>query len=644
MSGGFDEPAPLELQGVIGYNGQLPGSLILHPGDEHIIYALGSTLVVKHLTDNTQTFLQKDGHDSKVSCMALSSTGKYLATGQETHMGFPAKIIIWNLETYEIEHKLVLHKGKVQDVAFSTNEHFLVTLGGRDDNKIVVWDVETGQPICGDQAAGDTVLTVRFLNNSNDTIVSGGNYNLKVWEFDLANRKIRPTGCQLGQLRRIIRCIAVDDYDEFMYCGTDTGDVLKVDIKSKLFKEAAPKQTTKKRVRAFQKGVSQITIAANGELIVGAGDGTIAIINAATFLVVRKTKVAGAVSALALNANHDHFFVGTKNCNIYLVNLQSLEYELRNTCHFNGVNDIAFPRGYSELFATCSTNDIRVWHARTRNELLRIQVPNLVCLCVCFSPCGKALLSGWSDGKIRAFKPQTGKLKYAINDAHKDGVTAICCTNQPGIIISGGEAGMVRVWDVSGPTQQMISSLKEHKGRINSICVSNDDTECVSASADGSCIAWSLERFVRNTCLFASTQFQAVVYHPEGAQLLTTGSDRKLTFWNVVDGNPIRITDGSQSKQVNCLDISQDGEAFISAGADKIVKVWGYNEAFQYSQGIGHSGSITKCRISPDQRTIVSVGDEGAIFLWVMPELTVGDIGADEPNDEPVQPGSHREQ
>lgn len=50
------------------------------------------------------------------------------------------------------------------------------------------------------------------------------------------------------------------------------------------------------------------------------------------------------------------------------------------------------------------------------------------------------------------------------------------------------------------------------------------------------------------------------------------------------------------------------------------MKVWDYDEGISYFQGIGHSGDITKIAVSPDQRTIVSVGTEGAIFMWHMPE------------------------
>ncbi len=66
--------------------------------------------------------------------------------------------------------------------------------------------------------------------------MTGGNYNLRVWQFDLANRKIRPADCQLGQLKRVITSIAIDDDDQYMYCGTKTGDLLQVSLGPNLFK------------------------------------------------------------------------------------------------------------------------------------------------------------------------------------------------------------------------------------------------------------------------------------------------------------------------------------------------------------------------------------------------------------------------
>jgi hypothetical protein len=51
---------------------------------------------------------------------------------------------------------------------------------------------------------------------------------------------------------------------------------------------------------------------------------------------------------------------------------------------------------------------------------------------------GTKILSGWSDGRIRAFGPQSGKLLWTINDAHHKAVTAIATTSDGARIISGG--------------------------------------------------------------------------------------------------------------------------------------------------------------------------------------------------------------
>ena len=170
----------------------------------------------------------------------------------------------------------------------------------------------------------------------------------------------------------------------------------------------------------------------------------------------------------------------------------------------------------------------------------------------------------------------------------------------------------------------MIASMKEHKGPVNYISIKADDTECVSASADGSCITWSLaglQSFTRINALFAANFFKSVLYHPDESQLLTCGTDRKLTYWDVTDMNAIRIVDGSESAEINTLDISHDGHFFVSGGADKKVKLWHYDEGSQYFEGSGHSGSIVMAKVSPDEQRVVTVGSEGGIFLWKVPEI-----------------------
>ena len=80
------------------------------------------------------------------------------------------------------------------------------------------------------------------------------------------------------------------------------------------------------------------------------------------------------------------------------------------------------------------------------------------------------------------------------------------------------------------------------------------------------------------------------------------------------------MLDGSDSGEINALAITESGEHFVSGGEDKKVSLWDYDEGICYYKGIGHSGDISKISVSPDQKTLISVGNEGAIFMWHMPE------------------------
>ena len=259
----------------------------------------------------------------------------------------------------------------------------------------------------------------------------------------------------------------------------------------------------------------------------------------------KAAELMGAVTSVALASDGASAFIGTEAGNIYGVALDKLETQLRGTGHTVAVSDVCFPHGTSELFITSAGSDIRVWHTQKRTELLRIQVPNLVCNCIAINQQGTSIVSGWDDGKVRAFAPETGKLQYTINDAHAESVTAINLTSSGNRLITGGRDGRVRVWNLGGRGQVMEMSFKEHKKEVTSLRVSHNDEECISASADGSCLVWNLRRASRANALFASTVFRTILYHPDESQLLTCGSDRKISYWDTTDATAIRVIEGS---------------------------------------------------------------------------------------------------
>ena len=161
----------LPLESVVGFAGKVGGGLVLHPNGKTMAYPLGATIVVKELGD-TAFVLFLQGHNDEVSCLAISRDGAFLASGQITNMGFSADIIVWDLHTRTIVHRMSLHKVKVAELSFSHDGRYLASLGGQDDNSLVIWDVETGNAICGTPTPGRT-RCVRFLNTSSKQLVTG---------------------------------------------------------------------------------------------------------------------------------------------------------------------------------------------------------------------------------------------------------------------------------------------------------------------------------------------------------------------------------------------------------------------------------------------------------------------------------------
>jgi len=620
----------LELEAVIGFGGRVPNGLIYHPDGKTQIYPMGTAIVLKDLRDNTQKFLR--GHTDNICCVALSNDGKLLASGQKTHMGFNADVLVWDLETMSIKYRCALHKVEVTDLAFNCDDSCLATLGGRDDNRIIIWNLANGKAIREERFDGG--LSVRWFTNHTDKLVSGGHDGAMVWNYrGGAGGKMEGSPVSLGKMQRVVSSIAINKDDTYAYVGTHSGDLLIFDLASAKFRSRFIHDDFGRKGVRCTVYVNDPSDKECGEyLLAGCGDGVVAKLIIAdknrrprpdSVTLTRLINLKGAVSSIsigrALRKGHNAF-IGTEKGNSYIAKSGDLAYELRGTSHYCKVNDIAFPAGCADLFVTCSYGDVRVWDAANRQELMRITVPNMECTCLCLTPPGSLIITGWDDGKIRAFYPESGKLAYVITDAHQGVVSALACTFSPigktkntYMVVSGGSDGRVRLWK----DRKMLASLKEHKGVVTKVVIRKNDSEIVSSSADGSSIIWDAKRHVRLNAFFDTTMFKAIVYHPDESQLLTAGSDRKITYWDASDANAIRVIEGSDS-EINALDIEADGTLFVSGGEDRLIKVWHYDEGCIKAIGEGHSAGINRLCISPDRKFIVSVGSEGAIFIWKM--------------------------
>ncbi|GFS76296.1 cilia- and flagella-associated protein 52 [Trichonephila clavipes] len=655
-----DKLPRLELLSTLAFQGKIRNGLVFHCDKKHIIYSIGQTVIVKDIATGKE--YRYCGHSNTVSCVAVSKDGTLLASGQENFMGYKADVIIWNFQEKRIYGSHSIHRVKVEAVAFTCDSKYVVSLGGQDCGNVVVYDIDGLVPLCGNTAAplaGGYANILKCANTRNDIFFSAGNNNLRIWKVDFKSRRVTPTNAAIRRIKREIKCIDTDLSDSYLYCGTASGDILKLQIILNVNEHSAYDakllscltRVIRKEIPGdiplYSGGVTAIAVLKTGELLIGTGDGVVCRATEVEFQAkdsskksssnkssgnksklkmetklkeLQKTIIKGDVTSIALRGDGHQFLVGSGKSEIYQVTLTGFQNEPIYTCHGSAVNDIAFPYKCSDLFATCSKETIRVWNVATSQELLRIEVPNMTCNAVFLMQDGRSIISGWDDGKIRAHTPETGHPLYTIEHAHQCGVTVIIATADCLRIISGGGEGEVRVWDVTTSIQVLVRTMKEHKGGITCIRLKSDEKECVTSGADGSCIIWDLVNFIRIQVVFANTVYQSVCYGPGEHQILACGTDRKLTYYEVLDGSPVRSLEVSLSGSINSVDITDDCKMFVTGGADKLLKVWKYIEGIVTHVGIGHSDEITAVKISPDKKYLISVGKDGCIIRWKFPE------------------------
>ena len=598
----------LKLCSTIGFSGDVQHGLVAHPDGRHIVYPLGSILVVMIKgKPTTQRFLS--GHNAAITAVAVSRSGKYIASGQYSAIDQESMIILWDFEKLEKLAEWKMHKDSVKCLSFSKTDKYLASLGG--DDRIVIWDVFHLKGYTGQQATiGSTgnCNAVAFCNTDDIHLVSGGDTNLRFWTIDERAVKITAENAKLDAVKRIITCIATDEKDRNVYAGTTTGDVLKVGYQPQKLLLTGPR-------KMLGEGITSLEISPWGDIVVGSGCGVVAVLEEKELKTLTSTQLKGKVTSTSMVANsNDEILCGTSESDIVAINTDNFRPKILSKGHSSAINDVFFPERSSDLFATCSAGGFHVWNSRTYQELMRVDLTRSECLCIAVPPDGKMIITGWLDGKIRGYSPQSGKQLWVINEAHLNGVTCIATNGE--ITITGGATGDICVWRITLKSQRLIKTLKEHHLKVAQIKFSDDNTEFVSASHDGSCILWNTESLTSKQRFMSQTFFNGADIHQETGILVTVSNDKRIVFWDSFNANVIRELEASLNAQPNSVHISPDGRYFVTSGDDKLVKVWDFTDGELVAVGKGHCGNIKKAIFSPDQSIIVSVGAEGGIYIW----------------------------
>jgi WD40 repeat protein len=175
-------------------------------------------------------------------------------------------------------------------------------------------------------------------------------------------------------------------------------------------------------------------------------------------------------------------------CDVSIWNLGTGERTFELKGNSSGANSASFSPDGKTVTSGGSDGSIRVWDLETGKQIRAwsagASVADVVCL-----PDGNRVASTGAAGNVSIWQLKSGVLDKTLRFSGAKG-TAIACDAEAGWIACADYRGIVRVWNNEG---QLKFQFKAHDQVIQGLAFSGDGKRLVSASHDSKVIAWSME-------------------------------------------------------------------------------------------------------------------------------------------------------
>lgn len=280
---------------------------------------------------------------------------------------------------------------------------------------------------------------------------------------------------------------------------------------------------------------------------------------------------------------------------------------------FGGIFSITFSPDGKLLAAGTTDNEIRVWQAADRKQLLICQGHTAWVRSVVFSPNNDIFASGSSDHTIRLWDADTGQCLQTLR-GHSDRVRSIAFSPDGATLVSGSDDQTIRLWDVQ--SGQQLELLQGHSNSVRSISFSPHSDQIVSGSEDRTVRLWNVETGQCHMILQGHlNKVDTVTFSPTETFVASGSADCTIRLWDVATGECLQELD-EHTDRVRSIRFSPDGNMLVSGGYDRMVRLWDVHTGQNLKILRGHTNWVRSVAFSPDGQNVVSAGDDKTARLW----------------------------
>ncbi|MFK8044842.1 MAG: caspase family protein, partial [Crocinitomicaceae bacterium] len=626
-----------------------------------IFYVVGSYAICQTTSDSEIEAIIQTGHSKTISTSAISSDGKYIATGS-----IDRSIIIWDAKTGKEIRVLQHHYKSILGLHFSSDNKSLLSVS--NDNSVKLTDVESGQIIHDFPPIKYDISNAMFNGDGSKVIIFDKRDQYSVWDTftgqlignfkkDYSSFNDSKTVSYNGERalskfsENTIGCISLitldtlftmpfkkaftmsfSSDDKYIVVGSSrlfatvfdgqTGDSLHTVTTSTGLKcdgcktQISISDDSKYVFSISNKGVGQYWQIKNGKRIQ----------KITTLEKTPKSIVLSADNKFLLLSFSDQFkiynlssgkeILTTKNKDLkyFRVKMTDGKYALpgkENSVDLWSITNQKVVKNFKGYLnkerSDGLTFDYSVWI--DVNILQFISFKSTLAV----RPNSTEITLGKVDTSALVLDIKTGKQKMMLSDSKKAAFCQDYSKDGKWLAVAGGDR-IIRIYDTE--TYQLVHIIRGHQEMIFDLQFSNDPNILLSASWDGTVRTWDINKKEMLSYIeLDKTSPYTVRYSKNDLYLVTGDLSQDVIFWETDTKSKFRTLVG-HSEPISDIVFSEDGQQVLTASWDGKIKLWHTLTGMQLAK-FNHKGApVYAVNFSKDQQQIISGDGDRKVKFW----------------------------
>lgn len=281
--------------------------------------------------------------------------------------------------------------------------------------------------------------------------------------------------------------------------------------------------------------------------------------------------------------------------------------------HPNSVYAVAYSPDGERLATASLDNTVKLWNAKSGEEINRMRGHGDGVCGVAFSADGKKLFSASLDRSLRSWDGLTGA---AIGSAvgHSNYLESMAASPDGKAFATGGHDNAVRIWSSDGTPGALLAG---HAEAVYAVAFSIDGKTLASGGNDQQVFLWDIASGQKTPVTGLRGAIQSIAFAPDGKRFAVSAEQTIHVFRFASEtresslATKIELDDPAKS-----LAYSADGKWLAAGERGGKLRLFTGTEGASVVSVAAHRNSIYGVAFSPDHRTLATASFDRTIKVW----------------------------